>query len=215
MIDLPIKFDQLVKMPGDAGGTGYPYRISAKDLMSNFEYAALDADDSWIESTGTSTGQGRKLKLPALPTGGTYALACVDGDLEWIEDDAGGGGASGTFLASLVDGNISVTSGSYHILNTNTPVLAMSGSGQFVYAIIEHSNAGIFQDFRIEISSVTKDPTNLDGTGKFVKFSNVLLATRSGDTMLQHRVGNFSLVHQVVSGHICLWAYSSGGTALP
>jgi len=77
MIDLPIKFDQLVKMPGDGGGTGYPYRISARDLMTNFEYAALDADDSWIESTGTSTGQGRKLKLPAVPGGGeTQNLSC-------------------------------------------------------------------------------------------------------------------------------------------
>ena len=112
MINLPINFDEKVKMPGDAGGTGYPYRISAKDLMSNFEYAALDADDSWIESASTSTGQGRKLKLPAvpgggetqnlssvggaiswtpglpaLPTSGTYVLGCVDGTLQWIETE--------------------------------------------------------------------------------------------------------------------------------
>ena len=112
MIDLPIKFDQLVKLPGGAGGTGYPYRISAKDLMANFEYAALDADDSWIESTGGYTGQGRKLKLPAvpsdgetqnlssvggsiswtpalpaLPASGTYVLGCVDGTLQWIETE--------------------------------------------------------------------------------------------------------------------------------
>lgn len=87
MIDLPIKFDQLAKMPGGAGGTGYPYRISARDLMANFEYAALDADDSWIESTGTSSGQGRKLKLPALPGGGKHVLGCVDGTLQWIETE--------------------------------------------------------------------------------------------------------------------------------
>ena len=87
MINLPINFDEKVKLPGDAGGTGYPYRISAKDLMANFEYAALDVDDSWIESTGTSTGQGRKLKLPPLTTGGTYVLGCVDGTLQWIETE--------------------------------------------------------------------------------------------------------------------------------
>ena len=87
MIDLPIKFDQLVKMPGGAGGTGYPYRISAKDLMANFEYAALDVDDSWIDSPATSYGQGRKLKLPPLTTGGTYILGCVDGTLQWIETE--------------------------------------------------------------------------------------------------------------------------------
>ena len=67
MIDLPIKFDQLVKMPGGAGGTGYPYRISAKDLMANFEYAALDADESWILYSSGPNGARRSLNLPALP----------------------------------------------------------------------------------------------------------------------------------------------------
>jgi hypothetical protein len=140
----------------------------------------------------------------------------------------GGGGSSGTFLASLVtDENgmvimINVTSGSYHILNTNTDVPATSGDGKYVYAVIKHSNAGIFEEFNIEISQESKDPTNLDTTGKFVEFSNVLLAEGMVDNsvtppvtkMVQRRVGNLSLVHQVVSGRICLWAYSSGGTSL-
>lgn len=84
MIDLPIKFDQLAKMPGAANGTGYPYRISAGDLMANFEYAALDADKSWME---TESGQGRKLKLPALPSTGKHVLGCVSGTLQWIETE--------------------------------------------------------------------------------------------------------------------------------
>ena len=138
------------------------------------------------------------------------------------------GGASGTFLASLVtdeDGmvtTINVTSGSYHILNTNTDVPETSGDGKYVYAVIKHSNAGIFEEFNIEISQESKDPTNLDTTGKFVEFSNVLLAEGMVDNsvtppvtkMVQRRVGNLALVHQVVSGRICLWAYSSGGTSL-
>ena len=140
----------------------------------------------------------------------------------------GGGGSSGTFLASLVtdeDGMVimvNVTSGSYHILNTNTDVSATSGDGKYVYAVIKHSNAGIFEEFDIEISQESKDPTNLDITGKFVEFSNVLLAEGMVDNsvdppvtkMVQRRVGNLALVHQVVSGRICLWAYSSGGTSL-
>ena len=70
MIDLPVNFDELVKMPSGTGGTGYPYQISAKDLMKSFHYAALDVDDSWIDSPATSYGQGRKLKLPAVPSDG-------------------------------------------------------------------------------------------------------------------------------------------------
>lgn len=135
-----------------------------------------------------------------------------------------GGGGGGTFLASLVvDENgmvtgINVTAGSYHILNTNTDVDATSGDGKYVYAVIEHSNAGIFKEFKIEISQETKDPTNMDPTDKFVQFSNILLAegmvVDKKPKMIQRRVGNLSLVHQVISGHICLWAYSSGGTSL-
>ena len=137
----------------------------------------------------------------------------------------GGGGASGTFLASLEtdkDGqvtNIKVTAGSYHILNTNTDVPATAGDGKYVYAIIEHSNAGVFKSFKIEISQSSKEPTNLNKTGKFVEFSNILLAegmvVGGEPVMIQRRVGNFSLIHQLVSGRLCLWAYSSGGTALP
>ena len=141
-----------------------------------------------------------------------------------IEVFGGGGEASGTFLASLEKNengqvtNIKVTAGSYHILNTNTDVPKIEGDGKYVYAIIEHSNPGVFKSFKIEISQTSKDPTNLDGAGKFVEFSNILLAEGmvkdDQPIMVQRRVGNLSLIHQLVSGRLCLWAYSSGGTAL-
>ena len=57
MDSFPINFIEKVTMGGGAGGTGYPYQISASDLMANFEYAALDGDDSWIDTSG----QGRRL----------------------------------------------------------------------------------------------------------------------------------------------------------
>ena len=136
----------------------------------------------------------------------------------------GSGGGGGTFLASLVLNEdkevtgINVTAGSYHILNTNTDVPATSGDGKYVYAVIEHSNAGIFKEFKIEISQDSKDPTNLDEEGKFIQFSNILLAegmtVNKVPRMIQRRVGNLSLIHQLVSGRLCLWAYSSGGTSL-
>lgn len=134
------------------------------------------------------------------------------------------GGASGTFLASLVlDENgmvtgINVTAGSYHILNTNTDVPATSGDGKYVYAVIKHSNAGVFEEFKIEISQDVKDPTNLDADGEFVEFSHILLAegmvVDGKAVIVQRRVGNLSLVHQVIDGRLCLWAYSTGGTSL-
>ncbi len=88
MADIPIKFEEKTKLPPTAGGTGYPYRISATDLDKNFAYAALDAEDGWIEEVSVGSHSGRKLKLPPLTSGGTYVLGCVDGNIQWIATEA-------------------------------------------------------------------------------------------------------------------------------
>ena len=41
---IPIDFEQKVKMPAQINGRSYPYQISAKDLMDNFRYAAVQVD---------------------------------------------------------------------------------------------------------------------------------------------------------------------------
>ena len=84
---IPVNFKEKITLPSSASGTGYPYRISATDLDKNFAYAALDAEDDWIEEVTVGGHSGRKLKLPALMTGGTYVLGCIDGNLEWIETE--------------------------------------------------------------------------------------------------------------------------------
>lgn len=131
-----------------------------------------------------------------------------------VEVFGGGGGSSGTFLASYSEegGTTSVTGGYYGILNTFTEVSPKTGSGGYVYAIVRHSNAGVFESFALEITSSVKDPTNLDGAGKFVQFSNVLLAAVIGSSVVQYRTGNFVLINQVINGKLCLWPYSSGGS---
>ena len=86
-MDFPVKFQEKAKGATSAGGTGYPYRISATDLDKNFAYAALDAEDDWIEQSSVGGFNGRKLRLPALPSGGTHVLGCVDGTVQWIETE--------------------------------------------------------------------------------------------------------------------------------
>jgi hypothetical protein len=86
-LKLPVNFEEKAKLPAGAGGTGYPYRISASDLMKNFAYAALDVEDGWTEDVSVGSHSGRKLKLPALPGGGTHVLGCVGGTLQWIENE--------------------------------------------------------------------------------------------------------------------------------
>jgi hypothetical protein len=88
MISFPTDFEALAKEPQKPGG-GAPLQISASGLMANFTLAALDADDTWVESTSGDGGHsGRRLKLPTLPGTGTFVLGCKDGTLEWLETEA-------------------------------------------------------------------------------------------------------------------------------
>lgn len=81
----PVDFTDKAKEPISPGGTGYPYRISANDLMRNFHYAALVAEDGWIEPD-SGLYDGRKLKLPAIPSGDKiYILSVNGGELGWLE----------------------------------------------------------------------------------------------------------------------------------
>jgi hypothetical protein len=81
-------FEALAKQGGNPASGGYPYTIKSSDLMKNFVFAALDTDDTLVE---TITGQGghsqRKLKIPPLPSGGTWVLGSVDGTMQWIETE--------------------------------------------------------------------------------------------------------------------------------
>lgn len=82
---LPVDFEEKAKMPPSANGTGYPYRISAHDLMKNFTLAALDVDITWYENQSVGNHMGRKLKLPEVPQNGTWVLGFSDGEIKWIE----------------------------------------------------------------------------------------------------------------------------------
>lgn len=84
-MNLPIDFEAKIRGAKNASGGGYPVQISARDLMSNFVYSALDVDVSLVEET---TGHGglpsRKLKIPAAPSSGTHVLGVKDGTLQWL-----------------------------------------------------------------------------------------------------------------------------------
>lgn len=85
-MDFPVDFTEKIKLPAQGGGTGYPYRISANDLMQNFHFAALDAEKGWIGSSDDSLYQTRKLKLPKIPEGeGLFVLGVSAGEFQWVE----------------------------------------------------------------------------------------------------------------------------------
>lgn len=72
MAKIPVDFSEKAKIPPGVGGAGYPYRISAKDLMQDLVYAALDVDTEAHSSglalaesktTGQGGHAGRKISL--------------------------------------------------------------------------------------------------------------------------------------------------------
>lgn len=60
--------------------------ISASNLMQNFAWAKLIADDSLIEATTQLGFPARKLKIPAINSDGNRVLASTGGALSWKED---------------------------------------------------------------------------------------------------------------------------------
>lgn len=139
----------------------------------------------------------------------------------------GGGGSGGTFLGTYNSetGILTIGKGSYQFpIGTNVDVAEKSGTGDFAYAIIKQNAGGGLVEFKIEISSTTKDPTNLDVANGFVEFSNVLLGEvktipdpnggPDAEVFIQRRTGNLSLIYRLINGALCLWPETTGGTSL-
>lgn len=78
MNDFPVDFrDQIT-----AGKSTAP--ISAANLMQNFAWAKLVADDSYLEDTTLAGFPAKRLNLPPIPSTGTFVLGAEGGTLTWL-----------------------------------------------------------------------------------------------------------------------------------
>jgi hypothetical protein len=89
-MDFPVDFQKKAALPPPADGNGYPYQISARDLMENLKFAALEVEPTTkggIALKETVENGIRKISLviPVMPTTGTHVLGAVNGVLQWIE----------------------------------------------------------------------------------------------------------------------------------
>lgn len=78
MSNLPVDFQEKAKIPPAIGGAGYPYRISASDLMKDFVHASLEVDTeahssglklAETKTTGQGGHAGRKISLSGTVSG--------------------------------------------------------------------------------------------------------------------------------------------------
>jgi len=86
-IKLPVDFEEKVKNAPPPDGRGYPYQLSAKDLMKNFNALAGQIPD------GTAMGDilywtGVKWDIhPAASGDGMKVLTMTGGVLEWVDTE--------------------------------------------------------------------------------------------------------------------------------
>ena len=94
MTHLPVDFSAKAQSPSKPGQAGYPYALSAADLMANFHSAVLSAEPFVNGSpqpfceTQVSVGQHSQRVIminPPPPTDGkTYVFAFSGGAFKWL-----------------------------------------------------------------------------------------------------------------------------------
>lgn len=81
---LPIDFEKKVKQAPSANGTGYPYQLSAGDLMENFKYL-LDLIPEGGQGDMLFWDGDKWVLLPS-PSGGVMHVLSHDGSRPvWVE----------------------------------------------------------------------------------------------------------------------------------
>ena len=81
---LPVDFEEKVRLPAAVGGAGYPYRISARDLMLNFKFLMNQMPVGYNDNEMIILSGGKWIVLPAPSSSGTHVLGCVGGKMQWL-----------------------------------------------------------------------------------------------------------------------------------
>ena len=107
-MSLPVNFEERVKSAPAVGGAGYPYRISARDLMRDFVYAAVEVPsitDQRIRNgikvvfgTGDNGHTNRSIYAEPFPENPTSGDMMYYDGAEWVSLAAPS--SSGTFVLS-------------------------------------------------------------------------------------------------------------------
>lgn len=159
-MNLPVDFEQKVKLPPQVNGRSYPYQISAKDLMQDFRYAALQVDGSEVnglrlvenialDGSRTISLAGQLTVNLAHPwevvSNGDATISIYAGKILGIRDAGTPGNYPWNFVYfSYAGGSIEVTS-----------------SSGWIYAIVDVTVHSIFEDGAINSITVSQEPTGI------------------------------------------------------
>ena len=98
---LPVNFEEKVKAAPAIGGAGYPYRISARDLMRDFVHASVEVppytDQGFrngiveVRGTGDNGHANRRIFAEAFPENPAAGDLMYYNGSEWVSLPAPGG----------------------------------------------------------------------------------------------------------------------------
>lgn len=159
-MNLPVDFEQKVKLPPQVNGRSYPYQISAKDLMQDFRYAALQVDGSEVNGLhlveNIAADGSRTISLGGQFTvnlahpwevlqNGDSTVVISAGKVLGIRDAGTPGNYPWNFVYfSYAGGSIEITS-----------------SSGWIYAIVDVTIHSIFEDGAINSITVSQEPTGI------------------------------------------------------
>ena len=103
---IPIDFEKKVKEPPPINGKSYPYQISAKHLMDNFRYAALQVDDDEIGDIFLSESiSSSGVRTVSLGSSATLNDMLIYDGTDWVVFEAPTS-STGTFIHAYKNGHV-------------------------------------------------------------------------------------------------------------
>jgi hypothetical protein len=177
-MNLPVDFEQKVKLPPAVNGRSYPYQISARDLMKDFRYAALQVDET--EVSGLSLQE-------TLNADGTRSVK--------LYGEATGGGSTilhpfRVTYNSEAD-NYAVTGGDCGGIEISNQTITISAP-EFLYVKIERNTSS-----RVVIDATLEQGETIPTSTE--EFQYIAIAYLAGQSVTQHRFEDIRLTEFLIS----------------
>lgn len=173
-MNLPVDFEQKVKLPPQVNGRSYPYQISAKDLMQDFRYAALQVDKNEVGG----------LKLVETIAGDGTRTVKLDGQVETINHPF-----KVTYNAAA--DNYAVASGDCGGIEIAAATVT-AAVPEFLYAKIERNTTS-----RVVIAATLEQGSTIPVSTE--EFQYISIAFLDGADTIQHRFEDIRLTEFLIS----------------
>lgn len=173
-MNLPVDFEQKVKLPPQVNGRSYPYQISAKDLMQDFRYAALQVDKTEVNG----------LQLVETIAGDGTRTVKLDGQVETINHPF-----QVTYDATA--DNYAVASGNCGGIEIAAATVT-AAVPEFLYAKIERNTTS-----RVVIAATLEQGSTIPTSTE--EFQYIAIAFLDGADTIQHRFEDIRLTEFLIS----------------